>query len=167
MDTSHVIPHRSWNLRAATVPTVVSVIGFVVLVVAFVNVFVPPLQTRFVSDTFVQFVNSKAMSFHDVLTTYIPSAATWYRPTTTAVFWFEVRIFGSDPVGYHVFALACHMLTAGLIYELARRLTGARWAALLAALIFLFCPQAHEPLWDVADLHTVLSGPVLLAALLA
>jgi hypothetical protein len=130
-------------------------------------VFLPPLQARFVSDTFGLYESAKQQSFFDVLSQFVPQPGHWYRPTTEVVFWIEARLFATAPFGYHLVALGCHLLSSLLIWMLVRRLSGVGVAAVVAAATFLFLPLAHETLWDIADLHTALAGPAMLAAVLA
>lgn len=133
--------------------------------VALVLIFLPPLQAKFVSDTFVLYERARAQSPSDLVALFVPQPDHWYMPLTDLAFWLEARAFGPDAIGYHVFALTCHIVSTALVFLLTKRLSGSRKAALCAALVFLANPHAQEPLWDVADLHTVLSTPILLASL--
>jgi hypothetical protein len=159
--------HRDVDSTAGHPRRPLVAIFIAVLVVLAGVVFIPPLRARFVSDTFVLYEFAKQQSLLDALSQYVPHADRWYRPTTELVFWLEAHVFATVPLGYHLIALGCHVLSSVLIYGLVRRLSGVRIAAAIAALTFLFQPHAHEPLWDIADLHTALAGPVLLAAVLA
>jgi hypothetical protein len=139
----------------------------VLFVIVFVIVFVPPLRARFVSDSFVLFENARRQTPVDVLAGYLPAPGRWYRPTTDLVFWLEAHVFGDEPIGYHLLTLVCHLVSAVLLYGLTVHLTKRRAAGVVAFVAFALLPAAHEPLWDIADLHTALSGPLLLATLLA
>ena len=134
---------------------------------ALILIFLPPLQAKFVSDTFVLYERARAQSPYDLVALFVPQPGHWYRPVTDLVFWLEVRAFGQDPIGYHLLALTSHVVSTALIFLLTERLAGSRKAALCAAVVFLANPHAQEPLWDVADLHTVLSTSILLASLLS
>lgn len=135
--------------------------------VALVLIFLPPLQAKFVSDTFVLYERARAQSPYDLVSLFVPQGGYWYRPLTDIVFWLEVRAFGPEAIGYHLLALTAHVVSTALVFLLAGRLAGSRKAAICAALIFLANPHAQEALWDVADLHTVLATPILLASLLS
>ncbi len=55
-----------------------------------------------------------------------------YWPLTNSLFWFEWRLFGSNPTGYHATSLLLHAAAASLIWALLRRLsipahTSPRW----------------------------------------
>ena len=140
-------------------------------------VFWSGLAVGFVSDTWVFLERAQRASLLDVASLYNPavvpagveSAAHWlfYRPSVELAFWIELRLFGMNPVGYHLVALSAHVLTATLVGVLARRLTGSAWAAWGAGVVFLTGLQAHEPVFDVADVHNALGGPMLVGSVLA
>lgn len=147
--------------RVALLLAAVAGIGLALLV------FVPPMVARFTSDTFYLYERAMYQSPHDILALFVPVTDNWYRPLTDLAMWLESRAFGTDPIGYHVVALASHLLCTALIFALTVRLTGSRKAALLAGLIFLANPHAQQPLWDISFLHVVIQTPLFLTALLA
>lgn len=130
-------------------------------------VFLTGMQTHFVSDAYTIADGTRQASLLDALSWYIPTAHTWYRPTTDLVFWVEYQLFGLDPLGYHVFALLCHISSSILIYFLALRLTTNRAASAIAAVVFLTSIHAHEVVWEASDLHNALSGVALLSSVFA
>jgi hypothetical protein len=61
-----------------------------------------------------------------------------YRPLSDPLFFALVHgIFGSGPVGYHVFLTAFHVLAAWFLYSLGRRLGAGSTGAAMAALLFV------------------------------
>jgi hypothetical protein len=135
--------------------------------IALALVFLPPLRTKFVSDTFGLYSLARVQSPADLIGLFVPQAAHWYRPLNDIFFWLEAHAFGQEAIGYHLVALMAHVISAALILLLTERLSGSRKAAVCAALVFLVNVHAHEPLWDVADLHTALSTLIFLAVLLS
>jgi hypothetical protein len=129
--------------------------------------FLPPFAASFVSDAFVLYAQALQQSLGDLVQLYVPSAADWYRPTTRVLFWVEAHMFGTGPIGYHAVALVLHLVSVALLAALALRITRSRGVAIVAAAVFLFLPAAHEPLWNVADIHTTLAAAIQLATLLA
>lgn len=129
-------------------------------------VFIPPLRAGFVSDSFALYARALRQTPVDLTALFIPTEGAWYRPLTDTAFWIEVHLFGDGYVGYHVVTLALHVLTSVLLVTVTRRLTNSRPASLAAGLVFLTSIHAHEPLWDIADLHTAMAAPLLVGAVL-
>lgn len=110
-------------------------LGPVLMALATMAFFKPALDVFFTNDDFwwikeARYTMSTVPGF---LSVFAHSSSTFltYRPLTANVyFWVCWHLFGSNPVGYHVLLLATHALTAGLVYALLRRLSGADgWAA--------------------------------------
>lgn len=125
------------------------------------------LRAGFLSDAFSFLEIARTHSLAWVLSRYLPHANSWYRPTTEFVFWLEAHAFGSDPLGYHVVALACHLTSALVLAAIAMRLTSSRVAGLVAATAFALSIHSQEVVFDIADLHSALGGVALTAAVLA
>ena len=75
------------------------------------------------------------------------------------------RAFGLNAFPYLLASVLVHIATAGLIYLLVRRVTGANWPAFLAA-AFFGVTAAHVPtVGQVTAFNNVLAGFLLMAAL--
>jgi tetratricopeptide (TPR) repeat protein len=88
-----------------------------------------------------------------------------YYPLVFTSLWIDHRLFGLDPMGYHVVNVLLHLANAGLVLLLARRLAipGAGFVAAL----FAVHPMMVESVAWVAERKNVLSGLFYLAAFLA
>ena len=63
----------------------------------------------------------------------------FYRPLPTQVFFFVFqKLFGLNPLPYHIFVLACFGLAGYLFYRLAKKLLGSEKKAIISTLIFGF-----------------------------
>lgn len=61
----------------------------------------------------------------------------FYRPLPTQVFFFVFqKLFGLNPLPYHLFVLICFGLASYLFYRLAKKLLGSEKKALVSTLIF-------------------------------
>jgi hypothetical protein len=156
----NVTPRRSTFSRAD--PRVILIVASGIMLA--ILLFVPPLTAWPVSDAWYLFERAQLQTPLDVVT---PTSGFWYRPVPDGVMWLWWRIFGMDPVPYRLVALAFHLVVSTLTGAIVLRLTGVRWAALLAGVTLLFDPHAHEPLWEIANLHTVVGATVISAAVLA
>ncbi len=87
-----------------------------------------------------------------------PMGEAWYR----AIYFFAG--FRARP--FHAADLALLLLNIGLVYCLARRLSGSRFAALAGALLFAYQERWAALYFDTAYIYDVLCGFFLFAALL-
>ncbi len=100
-----------------------------------------------------------------------PGATQQYYPLLHSAFWIQHRIFGDDPLGYHVVTLLLHAGSAVLFALVLRRLfagagvrsSGAEW---LAALLFALHPVHVESVAWITEQKNTLSLAFYLAAAL-
>lgn len=91
----------------------------------------------------------------------------YYRPLPVTLLLLQYQLWGPKAAGYHAVALAIHALNAGLVFLLARRLLGGRWAALWCALFFAFHPVQNETVNYVDHFEGTLACSFGLGAVLA
>src|SRR5581483_7448640 len=128
-------------------------------------VFAPGLRAWFVSDAWKFLEFAYDTTYADVFRQFLPEPENWYRPLTRLIFQIEFNLFGLEPLGYHLVALALHVASAFSLYGLTRLLLKSRLAALLAAFLFLLTIHAHEVVWSIGDLHNSLAGAFMLTTL--
>jgi hypothetical protein len=87
-----------------------------------------------------------------------------YWPITNSSFWIEWRLWGLNPLGYHVTNLLLHVANAALAWALLRRL--AIPGAFIAALVFLVHPINVESVAWITQRKNTLSLLFFLLAML-
>lgn len=73
------------------------------------------------------------------------------RPLTLLTFHWNQRLFGPDPLAFHLVSVFLHGVAVVLFFAFLRRIAVARWTALLAAVIFAIHPlqsQAVNYIWS-------------------
>lgn len=93
------------------------------------------------------------------------SAGADYFPLKTTLQWFEWRLWGDQPAGYHAVSILLHLAAALLLWRLLQRL-GVRFGW-IGGLLFAVHPLAVESVAWAAELKNTLAEPLLLLALLA
>jgi len=106
-------------------------------------VFLPALSVFFSSDDWfhlrVSHIDSlgQFLNFFSFEKTF--QSISFYRPLTTQVFFFVFqRLFGLNPVPYHLFVLAVFLFSLYLVYKLAHKLLQNRWQANVTVLLYGF-----------------------------
>ncbi len=94
-----------------------------------------------------------------------PGATQQYYPLLHSAFWIEHRLWGDNPLGYHVLNVVLHAAAAWLLFRLLRRLPLP--GAFFAAWAFALHPVCAESVAWVSEQKNTLSAVFFLAAALA
>jgi tetratricopeptide (TPR) repeat protein len=146
------------------------------LVLATLVAYLPSLSGEFIwNDS--DYVTAPALrSLHGLVRIWTVLGATQqYYPLLHSAFWVQYRIFGDNPLGYHVVTLLLHAASAVLFALVLRRLLdsgapgtrsypGAEW---LAAMLFALHPAHVESVAWITEQKNTLSLVFYLGAALA
>ncbi len=90
-----------------------------------------------------------------------------YRPIRSASYAFDYALSGLDPWGYHVTNIACHALSAIVVFLIAQSLFGRYRPALFVALLFAVHPIQTDAVTYLSGRRDVLSGLFVLGGFYA
>ncbi len=88
-----------------------------------------------------------------------------YYPVTHSAFWLQSQLWGDSTLGYHLVNITLHVIAAGLVWAILRRLRIP--GAALAATIFALHPVNVESVAWISELKNTLSAVAYLGAALA
>lgn len=129
-------------------------------------VYWPALRGGFIWDDDAHVTRADLRSFGGLFRIWREWGATQqYYPLLHSAFWFEHKLWGDSPLGYHLVNVLLHATAATLFGMLLRRL--AVPGAWLAAFLFLLHPVCVESVAWISELKNTLSLVLYLAAALA
>lgn len=123
------------------------------------------LSIGFLSDDFGIMTASKAAAGPVDMLRFRPYIM-FYRPLSELLWWSGLHVWGEAPLGYHLLNIVLHAGNSVLVYALALRLTGKRYAALVAGAVFAVHPLHVEPVvWACCQPDLLAAGLSLLSLL--
>ncbi|MGA2177567.1 MAG: tetratricopeptide repeat protein [Verrucomicrobiota bacterium] len=137
---------------------------FLLLSVAAFLAYQPVWHGGFLWDDSVLLTNNPLVKQADGWWRIWCESVTDYVPATLTTFWLEWRLWGGNPLGYHLGNILLHALAAFLAWKVLRalKIPGAR----LAAAIFALHPVAVESVAWIAERKNTLAMVFYLCALL-
>jgi len=89
-----------------------------------------------------------------------------FRPTVFFSFLIDYKIYGFEPVGFHLTNLLIHSINAVLVFFLTKKLSENDWTAFIAALFFGLYPGHIETIAWVSGRFDLLAGTWFLSSVL-
>ena len=108
--------------------------------------------------------NFSADGIKIIFTTFINAN---YHPLTTLTNLVEYRVFGPDPLPYHLINVLLHLLNTWLVFRLTEKLSGKRLTALIVCVLFAVHPMHVESVAWLSERKDVLYASFYLLSLLA
>ena len=154
-------------------------IGLLILLVVSFFIYVPSLSGDFIIDDIPFIRDNPYISDMSHITRYFTKGV-WensvheinneplYRPMQLVPLLLNHALWGSNPVGYHVFLLLLHLANTCLVYALIRKLvTGSAMAATIGAAMFALHPARVESVaWIIGGIDPLVAF-FLLGSMLA
>ena len=147
-------------------------VGLMAVVLLAAGLYVNTLPNDFVNDD-IEVVVTNTAAQHLDLGTIFGTPSWWgrfrngYRPLATLSYAINHAVSGPRPTAYHATNGFLHALVGVLVFLLLRRLSGAEWPALLAALLFVAHPIDTEAVATVSGRAEILAALAVLVALYA
>lgn len=124
----------------------------------------PLVGVRFLGDDFIWVYEASRQTLAGL---FQRGYFEFVRPVNEAWWYLMWWVSGTDPRGYHLLTLGVFALTALLLYQWVRELTGRPWAGFMALCLFLADPLHVEPVSWPSACSEVLAGAFVLASLYA
>src|SRR5262245_8765305 len=142
------------------------VVAIALLFGAILVAYLPAMDGTFIWDDEAHVTRPDLRSLHGLWRIWFEVGATQqYYPLLHSAFWFEHRLWGDAPAGYHVVNVLQHAFAVCLLLAVLRRLQIP--GALLAAAIFALHPVHTESVAWIAEQKNTLSAVFYLSAMLA
>jgi protein O-mannosyl-transferase len=139
--------------------------GVAIIVVAVFTAYIPSINGGFIWDDELLITQNGLFKVSDGLyQIWCTTEATDYWPVINSMFWIEWRLWGNNPIGYHVVNLILHVVEALLIWLILRKLSIP--GAFLAAVIFAVHPVNVESVAWIAQRKNAMAMLFLLLSIL-
>ena len=135
-----------------------------VLVLLVLAAYLPGLDAGFIWDDDAHVTSSRPVVESSGLPSIWlkPGSVPQYYPLTHTSFWIEYRLWGSDPLGYHVVNILLHAVSAVVLWRVLAGL-GVPGSWLAAALFAVHPVHAESVVW-ISERKSTLSGLFALAS---
>ena len=157
---------RSQDTGTAAAPLNKDVAAVLVLLGLVILVYLPAMSGGFVwDDEDLLLTNPVVQSAHGLYRIWCTTECSDYFPLTWTSFWIEWRLWGPDPVPYHVVNVLLHAVASVLLWRVLQRLgiPGA-W---LAAMLFAIHPVNVVSVAWISERKNTLSQAFVFLTLLA
>lgn len=141
-------------------------LALTIIAVTFVA-YSPAITAKYIWDDGTLLYENPLVKARDGLYRFwLTTEAADYWPLWYTTFWLEWRIWGDDPLPYHVMNILLHAMAAVLLWRVLRRLQIGDLGAYLAGMIFAIHPVTVESVAWISERKTVLSMVLYLLSLL-
>lgn len=136
---------------------------FLIIITAFL--YFPSFRYGFFQDDFLHLINTQ-ISFSGLFKFFTDNSAIYYRPLGIQfTYWFQQKLFGPQPVYFHLFGFLVHLLNTSLIYALIVKITKNKSVSFLAAFLYATSAIHFISLFWLAETNLLLGTLVLFLSL--
>ena len=127
----------------------------VALVVAVFLVYQPAWQGGFLWDDDTHLLNNRVLKPGGLAAVWVPGGYLNFWPLTFTAYWLQFKIWGLEPLGFHLVNIAVHAVSALLVWRILVQLGVP--AAMFAAAIFALHPVNVESVAWITQLKGLLA----------
>lgn len=138
--------------------------GLLIIVLLTFLVYLPALNGEFIWDDDLHITKKKVVTGEESFKRIWTTSDAVYYPLTLTTFWIEWRLWGGQPMGFHIVNVSLHAINAILLCFLFHQL-GIKWAWLGGAIFALHPVHVESVAW-ITELKNVQSGFFYLLTLL-
>lgn len=153
-------------------------IAFFILSLLSITLYFPSLYGDFIWDDTETFLNDPSIRDSSYFSSYFTEGVSnslekqgqvyqslaYYRPLIRALHFFEYKVFGENPAGYHTVSILLNILVVLLAFLVVRETTRNSLVALISAIFFSVHPSHVEAVsWVYSDSYLVFSLLCLLS----
>ena len=107
-----------------------------VLIVITGFLYFPVFKYGFFQDDFLHLVTTQ-IPVSGLLKFFTDNSAIYYRPLGIQLaYWLQQRIFGPQPIYFHLFGLLVHLLNTFLVYALIAKITQNKSVSLFTSFLY-------------------------------
>lgn len=128
--------------------------------------FLPWVGTYFVADDWPVIARNIHLSAQDVPRLFTIMHAGWYRPIFELYVGLCWRLFGLNPVGYHLMSIFLYAVTAALVGLIGLQLSGDWRIGTLSGLLFSVLASHAEPVMWISSANELLAGVFTLCSMM-
>jgi tetratricopeptide (TPR) repeat protein len=100
----------------------------------------------------------EGLSFNSIKWAFTTIHANNWHPLTWLSLMMDSRLFGLNPMGFHIMNVVFHIITTALVFLLFNSMTGALWRSAFVAALFALHPLHVESVAWIAERKDVLSA---------
>ena len=136
-----------------------------VLIVITGFLYFPVFKYGFFQDDFLHLVTTQ-IPVSGLLKFFTDNSAIYYRPLGIQLaYWLQQRIFGPQPIYFHLFGLLVHLLNTFLVYALIAKITQNKSVSLFTSFLYATSATHFISLFWLAETNLLLGTLVLFLSL--
>lgn len=134
-----------------------TIINFSLITICSLFVFKQIFTAYFFMDDFYFLHISQANNLKEFINLFQPIANIPYRPISQQIFFFTFyKLFGFNPLPFHIFIFVIHIINSWLVYKISARLLKDNWKGKLISLMYVTSAIHYMGLYSITGSYFLL-----------